>query len=144
MQPWIPSLASAGIGVLTFVAAIISIWMGRKSKREESVQTSAAHALEERNSAYDQVSALADRYRSEAEFQREQRAKDRTEWDGIWDRQINRCRSMTDAASHTITTLMRYVPPKQQYDANHVLDQLVEHRNADGPRPSPDVPREGP
>jgi hypothetical protein len=133
MTPPSPSTVSLILGLFTVAAAFAGHYLSRRGKRDEIRQQQVAQAFEERNTAFEQVSALADRYKSDADYQRDMRAKDRDEWESRWARQMDRCRRLTDSATNTITDLMRFVPLSQQRDAGHILDDIAEHRADDHP-----------
>lgn len=151
MPPWVPVAASLVTALLTFLVGLLTIRAAWHARRVEHAEVKAAHILAEQNSAYQQVSDLAGRYKDDADWQREMRRKDQADHDaalarereirererlaaeGRWSRQVDRCRKITDTAASTITDLMRYVPPNQRRDANHVLDDMAEHRTGDHP-----------
>lgn len=153
MPPWVPVAASLVTALLTFIVGLLTVRAAWRARRIEHAEAKAAHILAEQNSAYQQVSDLAGRYKDDADWQREMRRKDQADHDaalarereireserlaaeGRWSRQMDRCRRVTDTASNAITDLMRYIPPSQQLSANHVLDDLVEHRQNDHPEP---------
>ena len=131
MTPPSPSTVSLILGLFTVAAAFAGHYLSRRGKQDEVRQQQVAQAFEERNTAFEQVSALADRYKGDADRERELRQKDNDAWEARWSRQMDRCRKITDTASNTITDLMKFVPMNQQRDAGHVLDDMAEHRNED-------------
>lgn len=131
MSPPSPSTVSLILGLFTVAAAFAGHYLSRRGKRDEIRQSQVAQAFEERNTAFEQVSALADRYKGDADRERELRQKDNDVWEARWSRQMDRCRKITDTASNTITELMKFVPSAQQRDASHVLDDMAEHRQDD-------------
>lgn len=153
MQPPSPSTVTLILGVLGVAAAFAGHVLTRRGKRDEIRQQQVAQAFEERNTAFEQVSSMADRYKGDADYQRQLREQDRLNheaelqrerelrereraaFEGRWQRQLNRCRKVTDAAYDKLTEIIRFVPPVQQRDAGHVLDELEEHRREDHPEP---------
>lgn len=71
----------------------------------------------------------------EAKYWREQTSGSRAEFEGRWDRQIARCRRITEQASATIADLMKYVPSNQQRDASDTLGEIEQHRQDDHTKP---------
>jgi hypothetical protein len=131
MTPPSPSTVSLILGLFTVAAAFAGHYLSRRGKRDEIRQQQVAQAFEERNTAFEQVSALADRYKGDADRERDLRQRDNDAWEARWSRQMDRCRLITDTASNTITDLMKFVPLSQQRDAGHVLDDMAEHRAED-------------
>jgi vacuolar-type H+-ATPase subunit I/STV1 len=119
------------LGLFTVAAAFAGHYLSRRGKRDEIRQQQVAQAFEERNTAFEQVSALADRYKGDADRERDLRQRDNDAWEARWSRQMDRCRLITDTASNTITDLMKFVPLSQQRDAGRVLDDMAEHRAED-------------
>lgn len=109
------------VGIAVTFLGVVLTRMG--SSRDQQIQQTK-----------DQFQRLLD----EARYWREVVGDTRDEWESRWERQMNRCRKITDEASNTITDLMRYVPPRQQAEANTVLDHMVEHRaNDHAEKPGP-------
>lgn len=133
MGPPSPSTVSLILGLIMALSAFVGHYLSRRGKRDETQQQQIAQAIQERTTAFDQVAALADRYKGDADYQRDLRAKENEGWEKRWERQMNRCRAITDTASNTITNLMRFVPQAQQTDAVHVLDDLADHRADEHP-----------
>jgi hypothetical protein len=56
----------------------------------------------------------------------------RTEWEGRWDRQMVRCRKVTDALVVAIVRLLRgSTTPEDREVAEKALDDLREHNSSD-------------
>ena len=69
----------------------------------------------------------------EARYWEGQSKSTRNEWEARWDRQMERCRKITDEAYVKLTELMHYVPLTQRRDTAHVLDDIEQHRQDDHP-----------
>ena len=146
-----PGAASLILGILTVLGTVVGYYLVRRSKRDEIREQQVAHAFQERNTAFEQVSVIADRYKTDADYQRALREQDRLEHEaelgrererrererlaaeGRWERQLNRCRKALDESYATITDLIRYIPEQMRADATHTLDELEEHRVEDHP-----------
>ncbi len=146
-----PGVVSLTLGILTVLGTVTGYLLVRMSKRDEIREQKVAHDFQERNTAFEQVAAIADRYKTDADYQRELRERDRLEHEaelarererrererltaeGRWERQMNRCRKALDESYATITDLIRYIPEQMRADAVRTLDDLEEHREDDHP-----------
>lgn len=77
----------------------------------------------------DQFQRLMD----EANYWRDQTGEARAEFEGRWDRQIARCRKVTDQAYATIAELIRFVPDPQRQKGDRVLDEIAQHQDTETP-----------
>jgi hypothetical protein len=146
-----PGVVSLALGILTVLGTVSGYLLVRMSKRDEIREQRVAQTFQERNTAFEQLSAISDRYKTDADYQRTQREQDRIEHEaeltrererrererlaaeGRWERQLNRCRKALDESYATITELIRYIPEAMRAEATHTLQDLEDHRVEDHP-----------
>lgn len=110
------SLTAIGLGA-TFLATILT----RKGKREDQ-------KLSERQTAYEELYQLNEARGAEIVRLNAAILAIRDEWEARWDRQMARCRTITDTLSRAIVKLQQVHP-----DAPTAADALTEldHHNED-------------
>lgn len=75
----------------------------------------------------DQFQRLID----EARYWKDNATEARNDLESFRDRQLSRCRKVTDSAATTISKLMRFVPPDKQREGAHALDEIQSHIETD-------------
>lgn len=66
----------------------------------------------------------------EARYWKAEAGDARTELDSFRDRQLTRCRKVTESAYKTIAELIRYVPDEQRTRGREALGELTEHQES--------------
>ena len=125
------------LGALTFVASALAAWLMWRGKK-------ADNKVAVRNANYDELERLA-KSRLE-EINRLQAAKTaaddevdrvRTSWEQRWDRQMSRCRGVTDKLVDVVAMLKTppkdHLQPGEEIQVDEVLQELQEHREDDHP-----------
>lgn len=106
----------AGVGAAVAVLGYILAQYGKRG--DQQIQQNK-----------DQFQRLMD----EANYWRGQTNDSRTEFEGRWDRQIARCRKVTDQAYATIAELIRFVPDPQRRQGDRALEEISEHQTNEHP-----------
>lgn len=125
-----PELTSA---ILTFIGiggAWLATLLGRRGKKEDT-------RIAERTQAFDEVLQLADRRLAEIDrliAERDAANADkealRESWEKRWDRQMARCRSITDPLVQALNQLQTHAPHARA-EAGQALRDLAEHNERD-------------
>lgn len=104
-------------GVLA-LGSVLGVILSRVGKREDVEQA--------------QVSDQFRRMLEEVNYWQESNSRTRSEWEQRWDRQVDRCRRITDRLSSTVTNLAGQLSSGQaKEDAADALREVEDHREAD-------------
>lgn len=127
-----PEVTTSALAVLSIIAELLATWLSRQGKREDN-------RLAERSKAFDELKQLSEtrlveinRLTTERDAANLEKDKVRKAADERWDRQMARCREITEALVDTITTLQGVGDPQVgQRAAEEALRSLAEHNERD-------------
>lgn len=111
------SPASVIIGIVSSLVLLIGYILTQRGKKGDQAQEA--------------IKSQFDRMLTENRYLAEQLAATRKEWEARWDRQMVRCRKITDTAANTISDLLRFVPPDKQSKANRTINEIATHVDGD-------------
>jgi hypothetical protein len=131
MRLFSPELTSAILTALGIGGAWLATWLSRRGKKEDN-------RLAERGQVFEEVLQLAanrlteiTRLGAERDAAVIERERVRTSWEERWDRQMSRCREITDALVVTIDRLRVAAPPSERNAADEAIRQLDAHNERD-------------
>jgi hypothetical protein len=126
-----PELTTAILTAFTVAGAWFATWLGRRGKKEDT-------RISERGQAFDQLVKLAEnrlveinRLSTERDAAVVEREKVRVSWEERWDRQMVRCREITEDLVATIGQLRILSGPAGRQAADDTLRALDEHNERD-------------
>lgn len=115
-----PELTSSALTALAILGTWFGTWLARKGKREDN-------RIEQNNQSFGQLLSLADARLAEIQRLSAELERVRTSWEARWDRQMRRCRKVTDSLADAIRVLQRQIPGATQPTAEAALQALEEH-----------------
>lgn len=114
MNPTIWTVVIAGAGVFGALLGTVLSRIGKKGDQElESIR--------------DQFGRLI----SEVNYWKETSVTARDQWEARWDRQMTRCRKITDALVGALAPLLRAASAEDRQAAEKALEDLREHNDSD-------------
>lgn len=126
-----PELTSSALTALAVGGTWFASWLARKGKREDTkiavgnqTFTQLRELAEARLDDIERLTAALAAANAEIE-------RIRSAWEARWDRQMARCRKVTDALVRAITALRKLATPEARQEADRVLVELEEHRQDD-------------
>lgn len=120
--------------IFTAATLIISYAGYRLSKRGQDVSDREQHFAQEfaaLKQVNDTLTAENNRQRSDLNESRKRNRNLREDWESRWNRQMDRCRVVTDSLVQTIATLRTSAAPEDQARAEDALRNLHDHVDAD-------------
>lgn len=126
-----PELTSAVLTMLGLGGAWLATWLARRGKKEDV-------KIAERGQAFDQLLELAatrlaeiTRLSTERDTANTERERVRTSWEDRWDRQMKRCREVTDSLVGTISQLRDMAGDEGKRKADDALRVVGQHNERD-------------
>lgn len=117
------------------ILAILGTWfatvLARKGKREDTKIATGNQTFTQLRELGEARLAEINRLQTENAGLRAENERDRLAWEARWDRQMTRCRKVTDEAAGSIARLMQRAAPEDRTAAEATLRDVHSHLDAD-------------
>jgi hypothetical protein len=126
-----PELTSAALTALGLVGTWFAVGLARKGKREDIRIADANQTFTQLNELSNQRLAEITRLAAALSAATLENERLRTAWESRWDRQMKRCRQVTDSLVQALNALRKLAGPNAKEDADEVLRVISAHNQDD-------------